>query len=89
MIALLGIFTLSGIPPAPRGHPVYDCFAIDENGILSVSIEEKTSGNRNEITITNDKERLSTKEIKRMIQEAEYYQAEDKKFLKKAKAMMI
>ena len=42
---------------------------------------------KNEITITNEKERLSTKEIKRMIQEAEYYKAEDKKFLRKAKAM--
>ncbi|KAL3010709.1 hypothetical protein AAZX31_07G158500 [Glycine max] len=84
---LLGFFRLSGIPPVPRNHLVYICFAIDENGILSVSAEEKSTGNKNEITITNDKERLSTKEIKRMIQEAEYYQAEDKKFLRKAKAM--
>ncbi|RDX97453.1 putative mediator of RNA polymerase II transcription subunit 37c, partial [Mucuna pruriens] len=84
---LLGCFTLSGFPPAPRGHPFDVCFAIDENGILSVSAEEKTTGNKNEITITNDKERLSTKEIKRMIQEAENYQAEDTKFLRKANAM--
>ncbi|TKY64861.1 Heat shock cognate 70 kDa protein 2 [Spatholobus suberectus] len=83
---LLGSYTLSGLPPAPRGHPMYDCFAIDENGILTVSTEEKTTGNKNKITITNDKERLPAKEIRRMIQEAEKYQAEDKKFLRKAKA---
>ncbi|XP_027353427.1 probable mediator of RNA polymerase II transcription subunit 37c [Abrus precatorius] len=84
---LLGFFTLSGLPLAPRGHPVHVCFDLDENGILTVSAVEKTTGNRNEITITNDKERLSTNEIKRMIQEAKDYEAEDKKFLRKAKAM--
>ncbi|XP_057436297.1 heat shock cognate 70 kDa protein-like [Lotus japonicus] len=84
---LLGSFSLSGFPLAPRGHRFDVCFAIDENGILTVSAEEKTTGNMNEITITNDKGRLSAEEIKRLIQEAEYYQAEDQKFLKKAKAM--
>ncbi|TKY64854.1 Heat shock cognate 70 kDa protein 2 [Spatholobus suberectus] len=84
---LLGFFSLSGFPPAPRGHPFDVCFAIDQNGILSVSAEEKTTGNKNEITITNDKERLSTEEIKRMVQEAENYQAEDRKFLRKANTM--
>jgi len=84
---LLGFFSLSGFPPAPRGHPLDVCFDMDENGILTVSAEEKTTGNMNEITITNDKDRLSTKEIERMIQEAEIYQAEDKKFLRKANAM--
>nr|KYP45529.1 Heat shock cognate 70 kDa protein [Cajanus cajan] len=84
---LLGSFTLSGLLPAPRGHPFDVCFAIDENGILSVSAEDKTSGNKNEITIVNDQGRLSAQEIRRMIQEAEDYQAEDKKFLRKAKAM--
>ncbi|TKY68470.1 Heat shock cognate 70 kDa protein 2 [Spatholobus suberectus] len=84
---LLGFFSLSGFPQAPRGHPLDVCFTIDENGILSVSAEEKTTGNKNQITITNDKERLSTIEIKRMIQEAEHFQDEDRKFLRKAKAM--
>ncbi|KAL2329580.1 hypothetical protein Fmac_017161 [Flemingia macrophylla] len=84
---LLGFYTLSGLPPAPRGHLTYDCFSIDENGILSVSTEEKTTGKKNQITITNDKERLSAGEIRRMIQEAEVYQAEDRKFLRKANAM--
>ncbi|XP_057436304.1 heat shock cognate 70 kDa protein-like [Lotus japonicus] len=85
--SLLGSFVLSGIPPTPRGHPLDVCFAIDENGILSVSAKEKTNGSKNEITITNDKGRLSTEEIKRLIQEAQRFQAEDKKFLRKANAM--
>ncbi|RDX70269.1 Heat shock cognate 70 kDa protein, partial [Mucuna pruriens] len=83
---LLGFFRLHGFPPAPRGHPVDVCFTVDANGILTVSAEEKTTGNKNQITIINDKERLSTEEIERLIQEAEKYQAEDTKFLKKAKA---
>ncbi|XP_057436420.1 heat shock cognate 70 kDa protein 2-like [Lotus japonicus] len=84
---LLGLFNLTGIPPAPRGHPHYVCFTIDENGILTVSAEERTTGNKNEITITNDKERLSAIEIRRLILEAENYKAEDVKFKKKARAM--
>ncbi|KAL2329574.1 hypothetical protein Fmac_017155 [Flemingia macrophylla] len=83
---LLGFFKLRGFPRAPRGHPVDVTFVIDENGILSVSAEEKTTGNKNKITITNDKDRLFTKEIERMIQEAEIYKDEDKKFLRKGRA---
>ncbi|CAJ1942661.1 unnamed protein product [Sphenostylis stenocarpa] len=63
---LLGSFTLYGLPPAPRGHPFDECFAIDENGILSVSAEEKTSGNKNEITITNDQGKLFLRKAKAM-----------------------
>ncbi|MEX5533347.1 Hsp70 family protein, partial [Pseudomonas syringae] len=54
---------------------------------VTVSAKERTTGNTNEITITNDKGRLSAKEIKRLVQEAESYQAEDQKFLRKANAM--
>ncbi|XP_057447357.1 heat shock cognate 70 kDa protein-like [Lotus japonicus] len=84
---LLGSFRLTGLPPAPRGHPFDVCFSIDENGILTVSAVEKTTGNKNEITITNETDRLSAKEILRLIQEAENYKAEDMKFKKKVKAM--
>ncbi|XP_057419278.1 heat shock 70 kDa protein-like [Lotus japonicus] len=84
---MLGSFILYGLPPAPRNHPFDVCFSIDEDGILTVSAEEKTTGNWNEITITNDRERLSTEEINRLIQEAKMYQAEDKKFLRQANAM--
>ncbi|KAL2329577.1 hypothetical protein Fmac_017158 [Flemingia macrophylla] len=84
---LLGFFNLSGFPDATCGQPLDVCFSIDENGILSVSAEGKTNGNRNEITITNDKGRLSNQQIMRMIQEAEIYKAEDLKYQKKVKAM--
>merc|ERR1712188_269676 len=69
---------LAGIPPAPRGVPqiaiIYD---IDANGILNVSAEDKSTGNKNKITITNDKGRLSKEEIERMVQEAVKYKSED------------
>ncbi|XP_058726613.1 heat shock cognate 70 kDa protein-like [Vicia villosa] len=85
---LLGSFTLSGIPPAPRGsHLSNVCFAIDENGILTVSANNNVSGISSMITITNHKDRLSSEEIKKLIQEAENYQNEDKKFLRNAKAL--
>jgi molecular chaperone DnaK (HSP70) len=48
-------------------------FDIDANGILNVSAEDKTTGIKNKITITNDKGRLSKDEIERMVQEAEKY----------------
>ncbi|MCH98002.1 heat-shock protein, partial [Trifolium medium] len=78
---------LSCPPGTPRGQPLEVCFAIDENGILTVSAKEISSGNMNEITVTNDKERLSAFEIRKMIEEAERYHVEDKKFLRKAKVM--
>jgi L1 cell adhesion molecule like protein len=82
---LLGSFRLSGLPPAPHGHPVEVCFAVDENGILTVSAMEVSTGNTNEIIITNYRERLSAEEIKKLIQEAENYRAEDEKFQQMAK----
>ena len=78
---LLGSFTLSGIPPALRGHPFDLCFTIDGNGTLTVTAKEVSTGSTNEIIITNYKERLSTEEIKKLIQEAENYRAEDEKFV--------
>jgi len=84
---LLGKFELSGIPPAPRGVPQINVvFDIDANGILNVSAEDKTTGNKNKITITNDKGRLSKDEIERMVQEAEKYKSEDEDHRKKVEA---
>ena len=75
---LLGKFELSGIPPAPRGVPqIAVTFDIDANGILNVSAEDKSTGKKNKITITNEKGRLSKDDIERMVQEAERYKAED------------
>jgi len=77
---LLGKFSLDGIPPAPRGVPQINVsFDIDANGILNVFAEDKTSGKKNNITITNDKGRLSKEDIEHLLNEAEKYKAEDEK----------
>jgi heat shock protein 5 len=68
----LGHFDLTDIPPAPRGVPqIQVTFEVDANGILNVSAEDTGGGSKNEITITNDKGRLTQEEIDRMIKEAE------------------
>jgi len=77
---LLGKFDLTGIPPAPRGVPQIEVsFEIDANGILQVSAEDKGTGNKEKITITNDQNRLTPEDIERMIQDAEKFADEDKK----------
>jgi len=84
---LLGKFELSGIPPAPRGVPQINVtFDIDANGILNVSAEDKAGGNKNKITITNDKGRLTKEDVERMVQEAEKYKSEDEAARKKVEA---
>ncbi|XP_031434094.1 endoplasmic reticulum chaperone BiP-like [Clupea harengus] len=77
---LLGNFDLTGIPPAPRGVPQIEVtFELDVNGILSVTAEDKGTGNKNKITITNDQNRLTPEDIKRMVKDAEIFGDEDKK----------
>uniref|UniRef100_A0AC34RB15 Heat shock protein 70 n=2 Tax=Panagrolaimus sp. JU765 TaxID=591449 RepID=A0AC34RB15_9BILA len=77
---LLGKFELSGIPPAPRGVPQIEVtFDVDANGILNVTAQDKSTGKKNNITITNDKGRLSKDEIDRMVNEAEKYRVDDEK----------
>jgi L1 cell adhesion molecule like protein len=75
---LLGKFDMTGIPPAPRGTPqITVTFDIDANGILTVCAEDKASGNKNDIKITNDKGRLSKDDIERMVKDAERYKDDD------------
>ncbi|PZC78955.1 heat shock protein 70 B2 [Helicoverpa armigera] len=75
---LLGTFNLSGIPPAPRGVPQIEVtFDIDANGILNVSAEDKSTGRSENITISNDKGRLSKRDIDKMLSDAEKFKAED------------
>ncbi|XP_058756803.1 heat shock cognate 70 kDa protein-like [Vicia villosa] len=83
---LLGLFYLS-VRHAPSGLPIQVCFDIDGDGILTVSAEEETSGNKKDITITNENGRLSREEIERMIQEAENFKDQDMKFKKKVKVI--
>ena len=81
---LLGTFELSGIPPAPRGVPQIDVsFDLDANGILNVSAQDKSTGSKNQITITNEKGRMSKQEVERLVQEAQKYAAEDEANRKK------
>jgi len=84
---LLGSFRFYGSPNALRGHPLTVCFSIDANGILSVTAEEKSSGRIDSIIITNDKGRLSTQQVMRMMEEAEKYKAEDQEYKKKVQAI--
>ncbi|KAI9709800.1 MAG: ATPase with role in protein import into the ER [Chrysothrix sp. TS-e1954] len=75
----LGKFELTNIPPSPRGVPQIEVvFNLDANGILKVSAADKGTGREESITITNDKGRLSSDEIERMVEEAEQYAEEDK-----------
>merc|ERR1711861_12320 len=83
----LGEFHLDGIPPAPRGVPQIEVtFDVDANGILNVGAKDKTTGKENQITITNEKGRLSKDDIDRMVQEAEQYADEDKLLQEKIEA---
>jgi len=84
---LLGKFELTGIPAAPRGKPQIEVtFEIDVNGILNVAAEDKGTGVKEQITITNDKGRLSQEEIDRMVREAEDAAEEDKAAKQKVEA---
>tara|TARA_Y100000817_G_C16862108_1_gene546251 strand:- start:1169 stop:3079 length:1911 start_codon:yes stop_codon:yes gene_type:complete len=76
----LGTFQLEGIPPAPRGVPQIEvAFDVDANGIMNIEAHDKGSGKKEQITITNDKGRLSSDDIERMVQEAEKFKEEDQK----------
>jgi heat shock protein 5 len=84
---LLGKFELTGIPSAPRGVPQIEVtFEIDVNGILNVAAEDKGTGKKEAITITNDKDRLSKEDIERMVKEAEEAAEEDKILKEKVEA---
>ena len=75
----LGKFDLGGIPPAPKGVPQIEVtFEIDENSLLTVSANDKGTGKKETITITNDKGRLTKEQIDAMIADSQKYEAEDK-----------
>ena len=75
----LGRFQLSGIAPAPRGVPQIEVtFDIDANGIVHVSAKDKGTGKEQSISITASSN-MSEDEIKKAVNEAEQFAAEDKK----------
>ena len=76
----LGTFELSGIAPAPRGVPQIEIsYDIDANGILNVTAVDKANNHTNNITITNDKGRLSKEQIEEMVKNAEKFKDDDEK----------
>merc|ERR1712107_965762 len=84
---LLGKFELNNIPPAPRGVPQIEVtFELDANGILKVSAEDKGTGSKEKITITNDQNRLTPEDIEKMINDAEKFADEDAKLKGKVEA---
>ncbi|MGC9085251.1 MAG: molecular chaperone DnaK [Thermoproteota archaeon] len=75
----LGMFNLTGIPPAPRGVPQIEVtFDIDANGILHVTAKDLGTGKQAGITITGST-KLSKEEKERLIKEAEMYAEQDRK----------
>ena len=75
----LGMFNLSGIPPAPRGVPQIEVtFDIDANGILSVSAKDLATSKEQKITITAST-KLPKDEIEKMVKQADQFAAQDQK----------
>jgi molecular chaperone DnaK len=76
---LLGVFSLVGIPPAPRGMPQIEVtFDIDANGIMNVSAKDRGTGKEQKITITSSSG-LDKKEVEKLVKDAESHSSEDKK----------
>jgi molecular chaperone DnaK len=75
----LGMFNLTGIPPAPRGVPQIEVtFDINADGILDVTAKDKATSKEQKITITAST-KLKEEEIDKMVDEAEKYSEKDKK----------
>ena len=75
----LGMFNLTGIPPAPRGIPQIEVtFDIDANGILNVSAKDLGTGSEQKITITAST-KLSDEEKDRMIRDSEQFAEQDRR----------
>ncbi|MFF1557887.1 molecular chaperone DnaK [Streptomyces sp. NPDC058279] len=73
----LGMFELTGLPPAPRGVPQIEVsFDIDANGIMHVTAKDLGTGKEQKMTVTGGSS-LGKDEVDRMRQEAEQYADED------------
>ncbi|MGW2697004.1 molecular chaperone DnaK [Streptomyces sp. NPDC001296] len=75
----LGVFDLTGLPPAPRGVPQIEvAFDIDANGIMHVSAKDLATGREQKMTVTGGSA-LPKDQIDRMMRDAEQYAEEDRK----------
>ncbi|MFE4410891.1 molecular chaperone DnaK [Streptomyces sp. NPDC056821] len=75
----LGVFDLTGLPPAPRGVPQIEvAFDIDANGIMHVSAKDLATGREQKMTVTGGSA-LPKDDIDRMMREAEEYAEDDRK----------
>ncbi|MER7486964.1 molecular chaperone DnaK [Streptomyces sp. NPDC126497] len=75
----LGVFDLTGLPPAPRGVPQIEvAFDIDANGIMHVSAKDLATGREQKMTVTGGSA-LPKDDIDRMMRDAESYAEEDRK----------
>ncbi|NYH52383.1 MULTISPECIES: molecular chaperone DnaK [Nocardiopsis] len=75
----LGVFDLSGLPPAPRGVPQIEVtFDIDANGIVSVTAKDLGTGKEQSVTISGGSA-MSKEDIDKMVRDAEQYAEEDRK----------
>ncbi|MFE1322469.1 molecular chaperone DnaK [Kitasatospora phosalacinea] len=75
----LGMFELTGLPPAPRGLPQIEVtFDIDANGIMHVAAKDLGTGKEQKMTVTGGSS-LPKDEVNRMREEAERYAEEDTK----------
>ena len=74
----LGMFELTGLPPAPRGVPQIEVgFDIDANGIVHVSAKDLGTGKEQSMTITGGSA-LPKDDIERMMKDAEAHAEEDR-----------
>jgi molecular chaperone DnaK len=74
----LGMFELTGLPPAPQGVPQIEvAFDINADGIVTVTAMDKATGKSQDMRITGGSA-LSKDEIDRMVRDAEQHAEEDK-----------
>ncbi len=75
----LGMFNLTGLPPAPRGVPQIEVtFDMDANGILNVTAKDLGTSKENRIAITAST-KLSKDQKEKMVHESEQFAEQDKK----------
>ncbi|MEU8782415.1 molecular chaperone DnaK [Streptomyces sp. NPDC048637] len=75
----LGMFQLTGLPPAPRGVPQIEVsFDIDANGIMHVTAKDLGTGKEQKMTVTGGSS-LPKDDIDRMVRDAEHHAEEDRR----------